>query len=91
MGKTKLFLKKNKYEIGVVAIIVLVFVLYFYQNCLLVDSNFLVAIATFLLAIIAYIQLKKIVSQNETQIIFHLEQEWNTKMRDESILKIKII
>jgi hypothetical protein len=45
-----------------------------------IDSNFLVAIGTFLLVKVAHSQLKKIAKQNEAQIVFHLEEEWNNKI-----------
>jgi hypothetical protein len=63
-------------------IILLLFLLflYFRQNRFLIDSNFVVAIGTFLLVIVAYSQLEKITKQNEAQIIFHLEEEWNNKI-----------
>ena len=79
ISKLLLSLWKYKYRFLIVSIIIFVLVVYFYQNCFSVDSNFVVASATFLLAFIAYIQLSKIAYQNEAQIIFHLEEEWHSK------------
>jgi len=77
------FFKKYRKHIiqGIIILFVLLLILvYLWQNSFLIDSNFIVAIGTFLLVIVAYSQLGKITKQNEVQIVFHLEEEWNSEI-----------
>jgi hypothetical protein len=77
------FFRKYRKHIIQGIIILFVFLLisvYLWQKSFLIDSNFIVAIGTFLLVIVAYSQLEKITKQNEVQIVFHLEADWNDKI-----------
>jgi len=64
----------------IVLLVILLISVYLCKNSFLIDSNCIVAIGTFLLVIVAYNQLEKITKQNEAQIVFHLEADWNDKI-----------
>jgi len=86
--KKKFLEYKNHIISGIIIFFVFLLIsVYLWQNFFLIDSNFIVAIGTFLLVIVAYSQLEKIAKQNEiqtkqneAQIVFHLEEEWNNEI-----------